>query len=266
MKKFKLFALMFAVTALFAACGDDENDNNGNGDDIQTFTVEGVDFTMVKVNSGTFTMGAMEGDLEVTSREKPAHQVTLTKDFYIGQTEVTQELYQAVMGVNPSYFSTGGKLPVEHVSYNDAIEFCSRLSNATGRTFTLPTEAQWEYAARGGHKAPATPTIYAGSNDIDAVTWWYTNTEETQNVGGKAANELGLYDMSGNVREWCLDWYGDYTDAAQTDPQGPSTGTDRVSRGGSWACRAYECRTTWRFNFAPGNIYGDQGLRVVMIP
>lgn len=257
--------MMFAAVMLFAACSDD--DDNIQNADRQSFTVSGIEFTMVKVEPGTFMMGAIDGDLEVTGSERPAHQVTLTKTFYMAQTEVTQALWQAVMGTNPSYFSEGSNLPVEQVSYNEAVEFCSRLSELTGQTFTLPTEAQWEYAARGGQKAPATPTVYAGSSDLDVVGWYTDNCDGTTHpVGSKSPNELGLYDMSGSVREWCLDWYGDYSATAQTDPQGPSTGTNRVVRGGGWASWARECRIPFRMDFYPGNQYGDTGFRVVMLP
>ena len=267
MNKKRILFLMFAAAMLFAACSKDD-ENTASDADMQTFTVSGVEFTMVKVEPGTFMMGAIEGDVEVTNNEKPVHQVTLTEPFYMAQTEVTQALWQAVMDTNPSYFNEGGNLPVEQVSYNDAIEFCSRLSELTGHTFTLPTEAQWEYAARGGQNAPATPTIYAGSSELAAVAWYTDNCENaTHEVGSKAPNELGLYDMSGSVREWCLDWYGNsYSANAQTDPQGPSTGTNRVSRGGGWASWARECRISARMDFYPGNRYGDTGFRLVMLP
>ena len=266
MNKKRILFLMFAAAILFTACSKDDENTTSNAD-TQTFTVSGVEFTMVKVEPGTFMMGAIDGDLEVTNREKPAHQVTLTKPFYMAQTEVTQELWMAVMSANPSYFSEGSNLPVEQVSYNEALEFCSRLSDLTGHTFTLPTEAQWEYAARGGQNAPATPTVYAGSSELDAVAWYTDNCDGTTHaVGSKAPNELDLYDMSGSVREWCLDWYGDYSATAQTDPQGPSTGTNRVARGGGWASWARECRIPDRMDFYPGNKYGDTGFRIVMIP
>lgn len=266
MNKKRIFSLMFAAAMLFAACSKDD-ENTTSDADMQTFTVSGVEFTMVKVEPGTFMMGAIDGDLEVANREKPAHQVTLTKPFYMAQTEVTQELWLAVMSANPSYFTEGSNLPVEQVSYNEALEFCSRLSDLTGHTFTLPTEAQWEYAARGGQNAPATPTVYAGGSEIGTVAWYTDNCDGTTHaVGSKAPNELGLYDMSGSVREWCLDWYGDYSSSAQTDPQGPSTGTNRVVRGGGWASWARECRIPDRMDFYPGNKYGDTGFRLVMLP
>lgn len=266
MNKKRILYLMFAAAMLFTACSNDDNNTTPNAD-MQTITVSGIEFTMVKVEPGTFMMGEINGDLEVTYSEKPAHQVTLTKPFYMAKTEVTQELWQAVMGTNPSYFGVGTNLPVEQVSYNEAIEFCSRLSTSTGRTFTLPTEAQWEYAARGGHKAPATPTVYAGGSELNAVGWYTDNCEgTTHEVGSKAPNELGLYDMSGSVREWCLDWYGEYSATAQSDPQGPSTGTNRVARGGGWASWARECRIPARMDFHPDNKYGDTGFRVVMLP
>lgn len=275
-----MMALMaMAAGLVLASCQKEDNSgtasgsNNGGGTpapegaDTLTLTAEGVDFTLVRVEPGTFRMGANEGDDQANDREKPAHQVTLTQPYYIATTEVTQELYAAVVGSNPSNFTGEAGLPVEQVSYTDAVAFCERLSELTGRTVTLPTEAQWEYAARGGHKAPATPTLYAGGDDLDAVAWWDDNSNgKTHPVAGKSANALGLYDMSGNVWEWCLDWYGPYTADAVSDPQGPSTGSDRVGRGGSWGSNALRCRLSNRIYDAPGNRSNSLGFRVVVLP
>ena len=223
----------------------------------QTFTVNGVKFTMVPVEGGTFTMG-------VTSEQggyagDKAHQVTLS-DYYIGQTEVTQALWKAVMGSNPSFFK-GDNLPVECVSWNDCQVFIQNLNQLTGKQFRLPTEAEWEYAARGGRKSRGYK--YAGGNDIDSVAWYTGNSgNETHTVATKQANELGVYDMSGNVEEWCSDWYGDYQSSSQSDPQGPSSGSNRVSRGGGCFNIARICRVSFRGICAPGGRYCDLGLRL----
>ncbi|MDO4972539.1 MAG: formylglycine-generating enzyme family protein [Bacteroidales bacterium] len=154
-------------------------------------------------------------------------------NYSIGKTEVTQELWKAVMGDTPSYFS-GENLPVEKVSWGDCQTFISKLNALTGQNFRLPTEAEWEYAARGGSKSRGYK--YSGSNTIGDVAWYWDNCgSKTHPVGTKAPNELGIYDMSGNVWEWCSDWYGSYSSASQTNPKGPTSGSDlRVIRGGSW--------------------------------
>lgn len=226
----------------------------------QTFTVNGVKFTMVPVEGGTFTMG-------VTSEQggyagDKAHQVTLS-DYYIGQTEVTQALWKAVMGSNPSNFA-GDNLPVENVSWNDCQVFIQKLNQLTGKQFRLPTEAEWEYAARGGRKSRGYK--YAGGNDIGSVAWYDVNsgtgTHPVHPVAAKQANELGIYDMSGNVWEWCRDWYGDYQSSSQSDPQGPSSGSIRVNRGGSCYCNAVDCRVSYRNCLTPDILFSDLGLRL----
>ena len=162
----------------------------------KTFTVNGVSFNLVYVAGGTFQMGSNVGDYD----EKPVHSVTLS-DYYIGQTEVTQELWQAVMGSNPSDFK-GAKNPVNNVSWNDCQEFIIKLNRLTGGRFRLPTEAEWEYAARGGNKSRG--YIFSGSDYLGSVAWYEDNSgDEVHPIGSKSANELGLYDMSGNVFEWC---------------------------------------------------------------
>ncbi len=182
-------------------------------------SVKGVTFEMVPVEGGTFTMGAADDDNYAFNWEKPAHEVTLSS-YYIGKTEVTQALWKAVMGSNPSRFK-GDNLPVEQVSWDDCQKFIRRINAATGKQFRLPTEAEWEYAARGGNQSKGYK--YSGSNNLDKVAWYGEDWEtgSTHPVGKKQPNELGLYDMSGNVWEWCADWYGDYSSEAQTNPTGP---------------------------------------------
>ena len=229
---------------------------------VRTITVNGVSFDMVSVAGGTFTMGATsEQGGEAVSDEKPTHKVTLS-DYMIGKTEVTQELWQAVMGSNPSYFK-GDNLPVEQVSWNDCQEFIKKLNSLSGLNFRLPTEAEWEYAARGGNKSKGYK--YSGSNDIGSVAWYVGNSSsKTHEVATKYPNELGLYDMSGNVWEWCSDWYGSYNSGSQTNPKGPSSGSDRVCRGGGWGGNARFCRVSDRYCSDPGGGNDYLGLRLAL--
>lgn len=201
--------------------------------DTLTFTVNGIanseTFSMIKVKKGSFIMGATaEQGSRAEADEKPAHAVTLTNDYYIGVTEVTQELWLAVMGVNPSYYNSGAQRPVENVSWNQCQVFITKLNEMTGMQFRLPTEAEWEFAARGG--TATNSYMYSGSNNIYDVSWYLEG--RPQQVAKKMPNALGLYDMSGNVAEWCQDWYGSYPNAAVTDPIGPTSGTNKVYRGG----------------------------------
>ena len=225
------------------------NTTNDSFEDL-TFTVNGVSFTMKPVEGGTFQMGATsEQGRDADSDEKPVHSVTLST-FMMGETEVTQALWQAVMGDNPSSFK-GENLPVERVSWNDCQEFIRKLNQMTGKNFRLPTEAEWEYAARGGKMSRGFK--YAGSNTVDDVALHYSfNYIGHQNtVKSKSPNELGLYDMSGNVCEWCSDWYGKYSGSAQTNPQGASSNRNRVLRGGSWYQIAGDCRVSCRYKLNP---------------
>ena len=249
-----------------------------DGPGVQTFTVNGVTFKMIKVEGGTFTMGATpEQGSDPRDDEKPAHQVTLTEDFYIGETEVTQALWLAVMGSNPSYFvgenGYGDDLmrPVDLVSWNHCQVFITKLNEMTGKTFRLPTEAEWEFAARGGNKSLGYK--YAGSNNLAEVAWyWYSLPTQTPNTVGygthtvatKAPNELGLYDMSGNVTEWCQDWYSLYSSEPQTNPTGPATGTYLVVHGGAWGNQATNCRVSYRGGNYPDTKYSSLGLRLAM--
>ena len=231
---------------------------------IHTITVNGVSFEMVYVEGGTFDMGATtEQGSDAENDEKPVHRVTLS-DYYIGKCEVTQELWEAVMGSNPSNFK-GAQNPVEQVSWNDCQEFVSRLNRLTGMTFRLPTEAEWEYAARGGNQS--LHYKYSGIGNIGNVAWYNRNSGgSTHAVGTKTANELGIYDMSGNMWEWCSDRYGDYSAGAQTNPQGPSSGSRRVLRGGSWDDYASCCRVSYRDYYGPGGSSIHSGLRLVLVP
>lgn len=217
---------------------------------------------MVYVEGGTFTMGATsEQGKDAYDDERPAHQVTLSS-FSIGKYEVTQEEWEAVMGNNPSSFK-GAKRPVERVSWNDCQEFIRKLNTMTGKRFRLPTEAEWEYAARGGNKSIGYK--YAGSDNLDRVAWYDSNSgNATHDIGQKSPNELGLYDMSGNVWEWCQDWYGGYYSFSQTNPSGPSSGSIRVDRGGSWYDNARCCRVSDRDNYSPGAAGLNLGLRLAL--
>lgn len=228
----------------------------------ETFTANGVSFKMIRVDGGTFTMGATSEQGSVAdNNEKPAHQVTLST-YYIAETEVTQELWQAVMGSNPSNFK-GANRPVEKVSWDDCKAFISKLNSLTGKNFRLPTEAEWEFAARGGNKTQGYK--YSGSNSLGNVAWYDDNSgDETHPVKQKSPNELGLYDMSGNVWEWCEDWFGSYSSSSQTNPTGASSGSDRVIRGGGWFNYARCCRVSFRNDFTPDFRYDDLGLRLVL--
>lgn len=273
MKKY-LKLMAFAIFAIFGitivSCGgdDDDNSNGGNNgsdnDNAVNYVVNGVSFKMVKVKGGTFQMGATSEQVsDAQDDEKPAHQVTLS-DYYIGETEVTQDLWMAVMGSNPSSFRSTGKLPVESISWDDCQTFITKLRTMTGQYFRLPTESEWEFAARGGTKSKGYK--YCGSNDIDAVAWYRSNSEDgTHVVGTKAPNELGLYDMSGNLWEFCQDWYGSYGNTPQTNPAGPATGSDRVIRGGCWHSQpTRQLRVSDRSEFDEHGLNNMIGLRLAL--
>ena len=232
------------------------------GNTISIPVKKGISIEMVKVEAGIFMMGATSEMQKPWYDEKPVHQVTLTNDYYMGKYEVTQNLWKAVMGRNPSKFK-GDDLPVEKVSWDDCQEFISKLNSMTGRKFRLPTEAEWEYAARGGKKSRGYQ--YSGSSKMSEVAWYTANSgSKTHPVGKKQANELGLYDMTGNVLEWCQDWYGSYVSSSQTNPTGAFSGFFRVFRGGSWYGNAGNCRSSCRDSYNPGNRNFDLGLRLVL--
>lgn len=215
--------------------------------------VNGIEYPMIYVSGGSFMMGS--------DVEKPGHRVTLSS-YHIGKYEVTQDLWEAVMGTNPSFYK-GTRRPVEWVSYLDCLDFIGKLNELTGQNFRLPTEAEWEFAARGGNSSRGYK--YSGSDDLDAVAWYADNSGSSHhNVGTKSPNELGIYDMSGNVWEWCRDWYASYGSSPQTNPKGPSSGSDRVFRGGSWYHDANDSRVSYRYYYSPDIHFYDLGLRLCL--
>ncbi len=221
--------------------------------------VKGVEYPMVFVDGGTFMMGSDDSDANVN--EKPGHKVTLSS-FTIGKYEVTQELWEAVMGASPSRFK-GPRKPVESVSWNDCQEFIRKLNALTGMNFKLPTEAQWEFAARGGNKSRGYK--YSGSDIIDQVGWYDGNSgNKTHKVGTQSPNELGIYDMSGNVWEWCNDVYGIYLSSSQNDPTGPDNGSNRVFRGGAWYNYVENIRVSTRRSSSPYYSFEDLGFRLCL--
>ncbi len=284
------------VVAL-CACSEDEplkdadDTTEGNGV-FDIFTTLSYD-EMVYVEGGTFLMGAQSSnsgsanyDSDAFDIESPVHSVTLSS-YYIGKYEVTQQLWEYVMnyngraadgssmtavaagtwlGDNPSeIYGKGDYYPAYDVSYEDIVDyFIPRLNKITGKTFRLPTEAEWEYAVRGGNKSQGCK--YSGSNTVGDVAWYDGNSDSAHPVGTKQANELGLYDMSGNVWEWCSDWYGGYAGASQTNPTGPASGTHRVLRGGCWYENAWWCRVSARSNCDPSGRYSNYGFRLLYQP
>ena len=264
-KKFWLIAglaVLVAAVSSFAGAGAGGSSASARSN-MTVVLSDNVTLELVKVEAGTFTMGARNGDDLGDAKE---HKVTLTRNFYLGSTEVTQTQWAAVMGNNPSR-RKGVVLPVENVSWKNAMEFCKRLNDMglapKGWKFTLPTEAQWEYAARGGNRSRGYK--YSGSDNLDDVAWYTSNSgSKTHPVALKTANELGLYDMSGNVWEWCLDRYE--TGYAR-DPEflTGNSGTDCVIRGGSCGNFAKDCRSAYRYHFGSGGRDGFTGFRVALV-
>ncbi|MBR1804529.1 MAG: formylglycine-generating enzyme family protein [Muribaculaceae bacterium] len=228
------------------------------------YDVNGIKFEMVEVEGGTFMMGATEEQGEdVTRFELPVHQVTLS-DFSICKTVVTQALWEAVMGKDQNESPMkGDKYPIVFVTWENAQAFISKLNKLTGATFRLPTEAEWEFAARGGKKSKG--YMYAGSNNVDEVAWYKLNSNnELKNVATKLPNELGLYDMSGDVWEWCEDWFAGYKEADLVDPHGPSASpvSTRAIRGGEISDDATCCRIAYRKSYYPGSRSATIGFRL----
>lgn len=234
--------------------------------EVAEVVTNSIGMRLRRIPAGKFMMGLPN------SVESTRHEVTLTKDYFLGVTEVTQAEFEAVMGKNPSHFK-GSKRPVESVSWDDAVEFCRKLSYkefGSGRSYRLPTEAEWEYACRAGRE-----TTYFWQWDpgvpketlIDDYIWFDDNSgNETHDVGQKKPNRWGLFDMSGNVWEWCADWWGRYRSGAVTDPSGPESGSARVLRGGSWDSRAGSCVSTWHTRGTPGVSCDDLGFRIALSP
>lgn len=266
-----LWAVVVAVTIvaiwLMVPFNKGASSDNSSSDSIytpkiKTFYANGVSFDMVEVRGGTFSMGATSEQGSVAeNNEKPVHSVTLSS-FYIGKTEVTQALWRAVMGNNPSRFE-GDNLPVECVSWNDCQVFIRKLNALTGQNFRFLTEAEWEFACRGGNNSLGYK--YSGSDNIDNVAWYADNSGYTSvPVATKSPNELGIYDMGGNVMEWCSDWYGDYSSSALTNPKGPESGSCRIIRGGCWCDGARGCRSSLRFDYSPTGRSSNLGLRLAL--
>lgn len=264
---FMLACLFASCTSIFAAEPKDK---------IQ-ISVKGVVFNMIYVAPGTFTMGALD-DEDYDEREHPSHKVVLTKGYYIAETEVTQALWKAVMGNNPSEF-IGDNKPVDSVNWDDCKAFVSILNLITDRNFRLPTEAEWEYAAKGGNKSKG--YIYSGSNNLHEVAWYIVNSGDkpladktfifddenncrTHDVKTKKPNELGIYDMSGNVAEWCEDEYLEYAASKQIDPTTPSFNKSKAHRGGDYRDRSRHCRNTFRVGFEPTFSLDSYGFRLVL--
>ena len=265
MKKFLiLFFVILSVIAI-TGCGSNE-----------TFVIKEINLEMVKCPEGSFMMGSSEEELGRLEDEK-LHLVTFTKPFYIGKYEVTQSQYSALMDKNPSVF-IGANNPVEMVSYNDAKAFCDKMNLKylnilpKGYKFDLPTEAQWEYACRAGTNT----ALNNGKNltkeegacpNLDEVAWYCENSgKTTHEAGQKKPNAWGIYDMHGNVWEWCRDWYGEYPKEDVTDPTGAYSGSNRVNRGGSWNNNARNCRSANRNNNNPDNRNNNIGFRIVLSP
>ncbi|OQX74564.1 MAG: hypothetical protein B6D61_11505 [Bacteroidetes bacterium 4484_249] len=240
---------------------------------IKLEKVPSGDIEMVFVKGGTFTMGCTSEQSDCGDDEKPTHEVSVS-DFYMGKYEVTQKQWLEIIGNNPSHFKNCDDCPVEQVSWNDVQEFIKKLNANTGLHYRLPTEAELEYAASGGSLSPAGGGAgggfkYAGSNNIYEVAWYEDNSsKKTHPVGQKQPNELGIYDMSGNVWEWCSDWYGEnyYENSPRNNPQGPSSGSYRVWRGGGWYSNSWSCRVASRIRIAPGDRGSCLGFRLVLVP
>ncbi|MDY4568873.1 MAG: formylglycine-generating enzyme family protein [Alloprevotella sp.] len=255
---FGISVLLYCSLVVLTGCNNSSKKNKEPDDKVLTITVNGVSFNMVKVDGGTFMMGATPDQEDVSVWETPAHKITLST-FYIGQYEVTQALWEAVMGTTPTQYGEqwsftyglGDDYPAYNLSYTDIQTFIARLSNMTGYKFRMPTEAEWEFAARGGNMSSGYK--YSGSDTLDDVGWYEENGGNTTHpVGTKKCNELKIYDMSGNVCEWCSDWfeYDYYSTSEQTNPTGPKTGSLRVVRGGGWG-KAKDCLVFTRLYFPP---------------
>ena len=256
-----ILTIAIASSIVFLPLACKKKQKKKEGIEEKVFTLGEMQFTMVEVVGGSFIMGNTEDGDDTEPNERPTRKVTLS-NYWIGKTEVTQQLWQTVMGNNPSYFK-GPDLPVDNVSWNDCQQFIKRLNERTGQRFRLPTEAEWEYAARGGTRT--NHYLYSGGNDATDVGWvWANAKEKTHAVGKRRDNELGIYDMTGNVWEWCQDWYGYYPTTAQHNPKGARAGRYKVNRGGAWCFEKKAARNVARFANKPDGRYKSVGLRLAM--
>ena len=268
-RMFKMSLLGLLALGLTTSCEDENKNKNENNENL-------LDIEVVYVEGGEFEMGATDEQGEdAENNEKPVRTIKLNS-YSIGKYEITQAQWKAVMGTtvkdlqknaawDDGIVGEGNNYPIYYVSWDDAQEFCKRLSEKTGKNYVLPTEAQWEYAARGGNKS--NHTKYAGSNDPEEVAWHVNNCDLTTHpVGDKKPNELGIYDMSGNVWEWCSDWFSRYNADDTDNPQGPASGAGRVARGGSWYHPAVNSRVAARNGGAADTRFSMMGLRVVLLP
>ena len=254
----RLLILLFAAVFFLLTATASKSSTAGGGN--YTDQTTGMEF--IWVEAGCYQMGDIfDGGF---SDEKPVHEVCVD-GFYLGKYEVTQGQWLAVMAHNPSNFKNGDNYPVEKVNWDDAQVFIRTLNQLSGKTFRLPTEAEWEYAARSGGKEEK----YSGGDQLKPVAWYNKNSDEQSHpVGTKQANGLGIYDMSGNVAEWCQDWYSNkyYSISPRNNPQGPTTSLDRVPRGGSWYDIKVDLRNTFRYGLNPGLRYDMIGFRLVLSP
>ncbi|MDR2813953.1 MAG: formylglycine-generating enzyme family protein [Prevotellaceae bacterium] len=257
-----ILALLPLLAAILVqpACGGSDDNNDAEEEFLEFEPV------LISVEGGTFEMGYKKGrdgeDNSDVSGAKPLHSVTVSS-FRIGKYEVTQAQWEAVMGSNPSSFKKGGSYPMEMVSWDSVQAYLTKLNALTGKSYRLPTEAEWEYAARGGSKSKG--YLYSGSSKIDDVAWYFDHIGNPMPaVGEKAPNELGIYDMTGNVWEWCNDWYGNYSAEVATNPTGHEAGSYRVLRGGGWDSPAAYCRVSYRNGGIPGYGIAGLGFRVAL--
>lgn len=255
----KILFLILTITHSVYFYGQISHKNKEQGSVYNNEVLLSLEENMVYVKGGAFLMGN-ESSYSLDF-EKPIHEVCVN-NFYICKYEVTQKLWTLIMGFNPSHFKDEN-FPVENVVWDECQEFIQKLNYITGKKYRLPTEAEWEYAARGGNKSLGYK--FSGSNIIDEVAWYDDNSNNTtHHVGTKSPNELGLYDMTGNVAEWCQDWYGDYDEHSQTNPTGPSEGKGRICRGGGWSAMMDFCHVTYRSYIKPDFRIHLFGLRLVL--
>jgi len=268
-----LLALIMSAVYRFCIYGIDKKEGQAISSDDIVITIKSVSFVMKPVEGGTFQMGSENNDGIADDDEKPTHSVTVSS-FYISEIEVTQGLWEAVMGTTVIYQRNlvnsssplrglGADLPMYYVNWYECQEFIRRLNSQTGKCFRLPTEAEWEYASKGGNKR--NDFKYAGSNSLANVAWYSDNSNSSSHpVKSKTPNAIGLFDMSGNVWEWCQDWYGYYNNNIETNPIGPADGSKRVVRGGSWYSNSSYCRVTKRYKIDPGYRDTCYGFRLVL--